>query len=208
MPLMISGKCGSPACAVRRWRAGSPGWRWLRGASTKMKVVCAAVAHGGQGALVLVLGVLDGGGRADAGLPAARAGGVDRLAPLGRQLQQADGVAGGAVSKITTSKAVPFIGRQVQEIGEAVKGGHFGGAGPLICSSITCTIWGGKAARMGAMARSIYSWVALSGSISMAHRFGTPAIGVTWWPIACSNTSARLEAGSVVTISVRLPSSA
>ena len=36
----------------------------------------------------------------------------------------------GAVSKITTSKAVPFVGRHVQEVGETVEGGHFGRAGP------------------------------------------------------------------------------
>ena len=49
---------------------------------------------------------------------------------------------------------------------------------------------------------------AKSGSISIADKFFPPVIGVTWCPISCSKTSARLEAGSVVTMSVRLPSSA
>src|SRR5450759_3165547 len=61
---------------------------------------------------------------------------------------------------------------------------------------------------MGAMARSMYSWVALSGSISIAHKLDIPWIGVILWPMACSKTSARFEAGSVVTMRVFLPSSA
>jgi len=73
---------------------------------------------------------------------------------------------------------------------------------------MTRTISGGKISRIGASVRSVYSAVARSGSISIAHRFGTPAIGVIAWPIDCSNTSARFEAGSVVTIRTRLPASA
>src|SRR5450759_3707305 len=73
---------------------------------------------------------------------------------------------------------------------------------------MTRTISGGKISRIGASVRSVYSAVARSGSISIAHRFGTPAIGVIAWPIGCSNTSARLEAGSVVTIRTRVPASA
>ena len=42
----------------------------------------------------------------------------------------------------------------------------------------------------------------------MAQRFLTPAMAVTWCPIGCSNTSARFEAGSVVTMRVLTPISA
>ena len=101
----------------------------------------------------------------------------------------------GAVSKITTSKVLPSAAGTSRKSVKRSKEATSAVQGPLICSSITCTICGGKAARRGAMARSMYSWVAWSGSISMAHRLGTPAMGVTWWPISCSNTSARLEAG-------------
>ncbi len=73
---------------------------------------------------------------------------------------------------------------------------------------MTRTISGGKISRIGASVRSVYSAVALSGSISIAQRFGTPPIGVTAWPIGCSNTSARFEAGSVVTMRTRRPASA
>ena len=66
------------------------------------------IAHGRQGAFVLMLGILNGRRRADAGLPAARTGCIDGLAPLGRQLQQAQGVAGGRRVEDDTSKAVSF----------------------------------------------------------------------------------------------------
>ena len=65
------------------------------GCRTKIKVVWAVLAHGRQGAFVFVLGILNGRRRADAGLPAAGAGRIDGLAPLGGQFQQADGVTGG-----------------------------------------------------------------------------------------------------------------
>ena len=54
--------------------------------------------------------------------------------------------------------------------------------------SLHFTIAGGKAARMGVRARSLYSSVARSASISIANRFGAPAMGVTAWPIGCSKT--------------------
>ncbi len=52
------------------------------------------IAHDGHGPLVLVLGVLNRGGRPDARLPAAFAGRIDRLAPFGGQFQQAQRVTG------------------------------------------------------------------------------------------------------------------
>ncbi len=73
---------------------------------------------------------------------------------------------------------------------------------------MTRTISGGKISRIGASVRSVYSAVARSGSISIADRLGTPTIRVIAWPMGCSNTSARLDAGSVVTIRTRVPASA
>ena len=114
----------------------------------------------------------------------------------------------GAVSNMTTSKAISSPDGTSKKSVKRSKAATSDVQGPLICSSMTSTIWGGKAARMGSIARSMYSWVALSASISIAHRLGKPWIGITWWPISCSKTSARFEAGSVVTIRVFLPSSA
>ncbi len=114
---------------------------------------------------------------------------------------------GGGVSKITVSNCGADESITMKSVKRS-KAATSAVQGPLICSSITFTIGAGKAARRGARARSIYSCVDLSGSISMAHRFGTPLMAVIWWPIGCSKTSARLEAGSVVTISVRWPWSA
>ena len=74
------------------------------------------------------------------------------------------------------------------------------------CSSRTFMASGGRTARKGASARSPYSFVAESGSISSANRFG--AISVTRCPMGRSKTSARLLAGSVETIRVRFPASA
>src|SRR5659263_555230 len=65
---------------------------------------------------------------------------------------------------------------------------------------------GGRTARKGASARSPYSFVAVSGSISSANRFG--AISVTRGPMGRSKTSAKLLAGSVETIRVRFPACA
>ncbi len=99
------------------------------GCRTKTNTGLSGLAHGGQGALVLVLGILDGRRRADAGLPAARAGRIDGLAPLGGQLQQADGVTGGGGVEDDHIKSCTVIGGHIQKIGEAVEGGHFRRAG-------------------------------------------------------------------------------
>jgi len=119
----------------------------------------------------------------------------------------------GAVSKITRSNDSPPAGGAAGAVGSRKSAKRSNAAtsavhGPASCSSMTRTISGGKISRIGASVRSVYSAVARSGSISIAHRFGTPAIGVIAWPIGCSNTSARLEAGSVVTIRTRVPASA
>jgi len=53
------------------------------GMQHKHETCLRGLAHGGEGALVLVLRVLDGRRGPQAGLPAARAGRVDGLAPLG-----------------------------------------------------------------------------------------------------------------------------
>ena len=94
-----------------------------------MNVVCRLVAHRSQGALILVLGILNGRRRTNAGLSAARAGRIDGLAPLGRQLQQADGMTGRGGVKDDDIKGFAVIGWCLQKIGEAVKGGHFRRAG-------------------------------------------------------------------------------
>ncbi len=119
----------------------------------------------------------------------------------------------GAVSKITRSKASPLVGTSAGAVGSRKSAKRSKAAtsavhGPASCSSMTATICSGKISRIGASVRSVYSAVALSGSISIAHRPGTPAIAVMAWPMGCSNTSARLDAGSVVTIRTRRPASA
>ena len=119
----------------------------------------------------------------------------------------------GAVSKITRSNASPLTGTMAGAAGSRKSAKRSNAAtsavqGPASCSSMTATICSGKIARIGARVRSVYSAVALSGSISIAHRPGTASIAVTACPMGCSKTSARLDAGSVVTIRTRLPASA
>ena len=114
----------------------------------------------------------------------------------------------GAVSKITRSKPAPPAGgergsRRVEEVGEAVERGDLGGARPgeLLLHDPHDL---GREDLADRRQRPVgVLGGRRSGSISIAHRFGTPAIGVIAWPIGCSNTSARFDAGSVVTIRTR-----
>ena len=86
------------------------------------------VAHQGHRALVLVLGVLNRRRRANAGLTAALAGSIDGLAPLGRQFQQAQGGASGRGVEDHDVEGLAVGRRRVEKVGEAVEGGHLGGA--------------------------------------------------------------------------------
>ena len=95
----------------------------------KNKVGLRGLAHGGQGALVLVLGILNGGRRPMQVCPLpALAASMDWLHSAGSSSKRMVWPVG-AVSKITISKTVPFSDGHIQEIGEAIKGGHFRRAG-------------------------------------------------------------------------------
>ena len=87
------------------------------------------VAHNRDGALILVLGVLDGGRRADTRLTAALLGRVDAARPLDRQRDQAQGVAGGRGIEDHDLEDPAAIRWHVDKVGEAVEGGYLSRAG-------------------------------------------------------------------------------
>ncbi|GBE40676.1 hypothetical protein BMS3Bbin09_00562 [bacterium BMS3Bbin09] len=121
----------------------------------------------------------------------------------------------GAVSNTTTSYSFVPI-KSMKRSKDAISVVQ----APLRFSSMDAITSSGMTSRYGPMMLSLYSRVASSGSISIANnwtgafctgtacRAPTPFIGVTLCPISCSKTSARFDAGSVVTISVFLPARA
>ncbi len=139
--------------------------------------------------------------------PLPCAGGVDSTGSTRPAVPAGAGVwPVGAVSKIDDVELLLPIGCVVQhqKIGKAVEGGHFGGAG---AAHLLFHHLHHLRRKGGAQGRHRAVDVLLGRLVGVdLHRPQVGArrrVGVIWWPISCSKTSARLEAGSVVTISVR-----
>ena len=207
------GRDDPEACELRAGALGL-GDRGRLGMEHEREPGAILVTERRQRPLVLDLGLGDRGRRADARLAGARLGLADALGPGLGQLQEADRVPRRCrvedheVEGIAAHRDECRC-RRVEEVGEAVEGRHLGGAGPReLLLHDRDDLFGEDLADRRERAVGVLGRRLVGVDLHRPQARAPPAIAVTAWPIGCSNTSARFDAGSVVTIRTRLPASA